>query len=363
MRSQFEVFAQKQQQLERFVAGYVSYDFGCMLYGVTPVMNEDIPTPLLYAVSFSSWVSFEENYAIVRADDSTFINEVKEILKRPLRAISSKIYTHPPAPMRSRAWYGRAYRNVQAHIIAGDVYQINLTHQLQGTAAVSGLGIFRSLTTNSQSNFQAYLSEDNFEIISLSPERFIRIESGVIETTPIKGTRPRGADRKSDAALKHDLATNPKDRAELDMITDLMRNDIGAISEVGTVEVVNSRAIRRYPTLWHAHSIIRGKLQPAITPISALLTLMPGGSITGCPKKRAIELINEIEGERRGVYTGSVFMLDPRGKLDSNIAIRTLIKKNDQLYLSVGGGVVHGSDEESEYRESLDKAASFLAKS
>lgn len=354
-----EAFAQEQQGLGRLVIGYLSYDFGCALRGVALSTPDDLETQLVYAASFDNWLEFDSTGARIVGDE-TFISHVKAILNRPARLLPTRPYRDSLQPIQTRQQYNDAYNKVQDYITAGDVYQINLAHRLEGTADLSGRDLFCLLSADSKSDFQSYIEDGSSEILSFSPERFVKIKAGQITTQPIKGTRPRGKTASEDKALEEDLLTNTKERAELDMITDLMRNDLGEVCEVGTVKVTERRTITAYPTLWHANSKIIGKLASGITPMNALCHVSPGGSITGCPKKRAIEIIDELETTRRGIYTGTVFTIQPNGDLDSNIAIRTLVKISDKLYLSVGGGIVHDSKQADEYQESLDKAASFL---
>jgi para-aminobenzoate synthetase component 1 len=358
--SQLEKFVEEQQKLRRQVIGYVSYDFGCLLQDVSIKADDDIGIPLVMAASFDSWLVFRNDAAEVHTTDPLYVNKVKEILQRPARKVSANAYKKALKPTLSRVAYNQAYKRVKDYIQAGDVYQINLTHRLEGATDASGRDLFCMLSETSQVDFRAYIETDDFEILSFSPERFIRVNGRVIETSPIKGTRPRSADVSEDEALRADLLTNPKDCAELNMITDLMRNDLGAICDVGSVAVTEERVITGYPTLWHAHATIQGKLSPEISPIAALANAFPGGSITGCPKKRAMEVISELEIRRRNIYTGSIFTVGPDGELDSSIAIRTMLKEADHLYLSVGGGIVYDSTEEDEYQESLDKARSFM---
>jgi para-aminobenzoate synthetase component 1 len=357
---QLEEFVAEQQGAGRLIIGYVSYDFGCLLHGVKLSTDDDLKTPLVYAQSFDNWITFDDNKSIVHAKNVKFNDELTQIMARPLCKIPLRLYDKGLSSAWPKASYNRAYELVHDYIEAGDIYQANLTHRLEGTVATSGLDIYRKVSRSSHADFQSYIGGTNFEIISASPERFVRIYKGQIETSPIKGTRPRGNDNKQDAAIRADLETNPKDKAELDMITDLMRNDLGAISEIGSVIVTERRVLTSYPTLWHAHSTIKGRLKSDISPIAALASLMPGGSITGCPKKRAMEIIDEVEAKRRGIYTGSIFTIKPNGELDSNIAIRTMIKKSNSIYLSIGGGIVYDSKQADEYEESLQKAAAFL---
>jgi para-aminobenzoate synthetase component 1 len=334
--AELEKFTAEQQAKGRLIIGYLSYDYGCGLRGVKLSDKPALKTPAAWLAAFDKWDKFE-----------------------PVGKPSNNDVRLDLQPTASRQAYGEAFRKIQNYIAAGDVYQINLTHQLEGSTQHDGRQLFDVLAASSRSEFQAYLEIDGFEIVSQSPERFIKIGGREITTMPIKGTRPRGRTATDDQALKAALLNSPKDQAELNMITDLMRNDLGEVCLPGSVRVAETRVLTAYPTLWHAHSTIAGRLRDDVSPIAALASVLPGGSITGCPKKRAMEIIDELEPVRRGVYTGTIFTISPNGELDSSIAIRTLIKQDDKIYLSVGGGIVYDSDEADEYQESLDKAASF----
>ncbi len=354
-----ELFAANQKETGRLVIGYISYDLGCLLHNVELTTDDDLQTPLVYVMSFNNWISFDGLTSLVHGGSDAFADEITRIMLRSPREIPNKIYRKGLSSVWSRQSYNQAYVRIHDYIEAGDIYQANLTHRLEGKTDANGIDIFRKVSASSDADFQSYIAGGEFEIISASPERFVSIKNGIINTMPIKGTRPRGDSAERDEAIRDDLLTNTKDMAELDMITDLLRNDLGVVSEVGSVEVVNRRVLTSYPTLWHAHSEIKSHIRADVSPIGALISLMPGGSITGCPKKRAMEIINELENKRRGIYTGSIFTIDPDGNLDSNIAIRTMIKKQEHLYLSVGGGIVYDSNQSDEYEESLQKAASF----
>lgn len=355
-----EIFVSQQQAVDRLTIGYLSYDVGCMLHEVKLSNDDDLQTPLIFVLGFDNWVTFDGDKLSVHAKNSSFNDEIKTIMMRSPRELPTKLYSKDPSPTWSRAAYNEAYQKIHDYIQAGDIYQVNLTHRLEGISETRGLDIYRKVSLRSNANFQSYIDGGDFEIISASPERFVHISDGKIETSPIKGTRPRGVNEADDEALRADLETNQKDLAELNMITDLMRNDLGAISEIGSVIVNDKRVLRSYPTLWHTHSTITGRLRSDVSPIAALMSLMPGGSITGCPKKRAMEIIDEVEVKRRGIYTGSIFVIQPTGELDSNIAIRTMIKKDNTVYLSVGGGIVYDSNQADEYDETIHKAAAFL---
>lgn len=352
-----EAFVQKHTAAGDLVVGYLSYDFGCREHKVVLHGDEHISTPLAALYSYDNWITFTKDNPTLHTKSEGFRDQLEKIFQRDIRPIAGKLTL---TPAWSRTEYAQAYQKVKKYIVAGDIYQVNLAHRLEGRSTADGIDIYRRLARKSEADFRSYFSGGDYEVISLSPERFVHIEDGTVTTYPIKGTRPRGVTKAEDTQRKSELEHSPKDMAELNMITDLLRNDLGVFCEVGTVNVRDARVLTAYPTLWHAHSVIEGRLKPDISPIGALMSLMPGGSITGCPKKRAMEIIDEVEQKRRGVYTGTVFKITPDGKLDSSIVIRTMIKKQNDVSVSVGGGIVYDSSEQDEYNETLQKAQVFL---
>ncbi len=201
---------------------------------------------------------------------------------------------------------------------------------------------------------------DGFQVVSNSPERLMSVNDGIIETMPIKGTRRRGGSEAEDKALIEELKNSAKERAEHVMIVDLERNDLGRVCETGSVEVSSFETIDTYPHLHHMVSTVAGRLEKGVTSVDALKALFPGGSVTGAPKIRAMEIISELERAERGVYTGGIGWLDYDGGMDVSMAIRTAVCKDGFLYLSVGGGIVADSNPEDEYEETLLKARDFL---
>jgi para-aminobenzoate synthetase component I len=325
---------------DKKLIGFLSYDLAYKLYSLTETAENDLALPNIYFLAFDRWMKFDK--------PQMQFNVPKEIYE----SVNFR-------PTMSREYYADAYRRTKEHIRAGNVYQINLTHRLEAYTEMPARILFTKIIAANPVEYLAYIEGDGFEVLSASPERFICIKNEVIETCPVKGTRPRGKTKEEDDALRRELLESEKEAAELNMITDLLRNDIGKVSQIGTVEVKGHRLINECPTVWHTYSSVVGKI--ATTPLEALISMLPGGSITGCPKKRAIEIIDELEPVTRGIYTGVIGHIDPYShNLDFNIAIRTIIKKRKHLYLQVGGGIVYDSTEESEFEETLHKAASFM---
>lgn len=260
----------------------------------------------------------------------------------------------------SREDYVKAIEKVRDYIRQGDIYQVNLSQRFQFEVKGNTRYIYDVIRRISPAPFAAFLSYEEFEVLSISPERFILIKDDYIETRPIKGTRPRGRNTEEDMRMRKELEESIKDRAELLMIVDLERNDLGRISRPGTVKVPELFRIKDYATIFHLDSIVTGRLKPGITYEEILRATFPGGSITGAPKIRSMEIIEELEPVCRGVYTGSIGYIDYRGNCDLNIAIRTMVIKNGQGYYQAGGGLTIDSDPEMEYEETWHKTKSLV---
>ena len=220
--------------------------------------------------------------------------------------------------------------------------------------------LYERLRAASPVSYGAYLDLGDVKVLSASPERFLKLDGRCIETRPIKGTRPRGATPDEDRTLGAELLTSEKDRAENLMIVDLLRNDIGKVSCIGSVGVPKLFDLERHASVWHLVSTVRGELRPGLDAVDLLRACFPGGSVTGCPKIRAMEIIEELEPVRRGVYCGAIGYLSFTGDMDTNIVIRTLVLRNGRIDLQVGGAVTYDSDPESEYAETLAKGRALL---
>ncbi|MGA0900256.1 MAG: aminodeoxychorismate synthase component I [Luteolibacter sp.] len=247
---------------------------------------------------------------------------------------------------------------IQEWIRAGDIYQVNLSQAFE--AKVSGgslFGLYETLRDASPAPMSAWLDLAGREVLSSSPESFLKISGRQVETRPIKGTRPRFEDPDEDRRSAYELQTSPKEIAELVMITDLLRNDLGQVCEFGSVEVDEMLQLETLEQVHHLVSTIRGTLNRDNDAIHCLAACFPGGSITGAPKKRAMEIISEVEGRQRGIYCGAIGWLGANGESSFNIAIRTLVREGERLSYQVGAGIVADSDPAHEYQETLHKAA------
>jgi len=257
--------------------------------------------------------------------------------------------------------YLDAVARVREYIIAGDIFQANLSQRFQSTLTEPPFALYRRLRKRNPAPFAAYLAFDDLAVLSASPERFLRLDQKrLVETRPIKGTRPRGLGPMHDAALGRALAESAKDRAENVMIVDLLRNDLSRVCRPGTVRVPELFALEHHPTVHHLVSTVLGELAPGADAVDLIRAAFPGGSITGAPKVRAMEIIAELEPTQRGVYCGSIGYLSATGAMDTSIVIRTYLALGGEVYFQAGGGIVADSDVELEYRETLDKARALI---
>ena len=258
--------------------------------------------------------------------------------------------------------YLDAVARVREYIIAGDIFQANLSQRFQAPLGEPAFDLYRRLRRRNPAPFAAYLGFDDLAVLSASPERFLQLDEGGrrVETRPIKGTRPRGLGPMHDAALGRALAESDKDRSENVMIVDLLRNDLSRVCRPGTVRVPELFALEQHPTVHHLVSTVVGELERGADAVDLLRAAFPGGSITGAPKVRAMEIIAELEPTRRGVYCGSIGYLSATGAMDTSIVIRTFSALRGRVYFQAGGGIVADSDPELEYRETLDKARALI---
>jgi len=258
--------------------------------------------------------------------------------------------------------YFAAIERVKAYIAAGDVYQVNFAHRFRVPFSADAPSLFLRLCQVNPAPFAAFLNLGNVFVLCGSPERFLHFDpkTRIAHTRPIKGTRPRGANERVNEILARELVESEKDRAEHIMIVDLERNDLGRVAEIGSVKVSKLYALEPHPTVWHLVSTVEAKIPPQKDVADLLFAMFPGGSITGAPKIRAMEIIDEVEPVARGIYTGSIGYWSFSGHCDFNIVIRTAVLTDGTAYFHVGGGIVADSDPEAEYEETLAKAKGLL---
>ena len=257
--------------------------------------------------------------------------------------------------------YATAFKAVQNYLQAGDCYQINLAQRFSARAEGDAFGAYLSLRSLSPAPYAAFLNFPQAQILCSSPERFINVQNGKVETKPIKGTRPRSGDALKDRQLADELRNHPKDRAENLMIVDLLRSDLGKSCVPGSVRVSKLFEVESYTNVHHLVSTVQGRLTAGRDALDVLRDCFPGGSVTGTPKLRAMQIIEQLEPHQRGIYCGTIGYVGFDGNMDTNIAIRTLMYSDNEIRCWAGGGIVAESDRAAEYQETLDKAAGMLA--
>ncbi|QJQ95401.1 MULTISPECIES: aminodeoxychorismate synthase component I [Halomonadaceae] len=338
--------------------GYWSYDLGRCLERLDGTAKEVTALPWS-RVGLYDWALIQDHQRekswLVASHDRR--EQVLAWLAAPACGNDEPAFriTAPFTAELDRHGYGERFRAVQRYIHAGDCYQINLAQRFSAPYEGSLWQAYRRLRHATPTPFAGYLAWDDKAVLSLSPERFLKSRDGVVEARPIKGTRPRGQDAAQDRLLAEELSLSIKDRAENVMIVDLLRNDLGRVCLPGSVEVPRLCGLESYANVHHLVSIVRGKLARHHSPLDLLAAAFPGGSITGAPKVRAMQIIDELEPSRRSAYCGSLGYIDHRGNMDTSIAIRSVIADAGTLHLWGGGGLVADSNEEAEYRETLDK--------
>jgi len=292
------------------------------------------------------------------------IDDLVNRLEQPMR---SEIPKHAPPDTSevssnvTRAEFEAAVSQAKEYIYAGDIIQTVLSQRLARRTTVNPFATYRALRSINPSPYMYYLHLGDFYIVGASPELLVRVEDGIVSTHPIAGTRRRGKDAVEDMVLEEELRHDEKERAEHIMLVDLGRNDIGRISEPGTVEVTQLMDVERYSHVMHLVSHVQGRLRSGLSQFDALRSCFPAGTVSGAPKIRAMEIIAELEKEKRGPYAGAVGYFDFSGNLDTAITIRTIVIKDNVAYIQAGAGIVADSVPEREYRESLNKAQALLS--
>jgi para-aminobenzoate synthetase component I len=351
--------------------GYLAYDLKDCLEKLPRTSIDDLGLPLMYLVApaiilIHDRVSEATTLSVMRfsGEDAKFRVDVarfKETLSAP--AAPSALTAQKAgkcASAFSRAEYLAAVEAIRRYIVEGDVYQVNMSQRFQASFTGDPFDCFATMYAANPAPFFAYINAGDHQIVSTSPERFIQLRKRSVETRPIKGTRPRGKTPSEDDALRRELSESPKDDAELSMIVDLLRNDIGKVCRPGSVRVLEHKRLEAYQNVYHLVSIVKGELDPGMDAVDLLRATFPGGSITGCPKIRAMEVIDELEPVRRHIYTGSIGYVGFDGTMDLSVAIRTATFTGGRVLFSVGGGIVFDSDPASEFDETLHKGRTLM---
>jgi len=347
--------------------GYLAYDFGRLLEPLPAQAIDDLHLPSarlgLYAWAL---ISDHQQQTSQLVFHPSLVQDERDrligLFAHPRSDNAPSFKLHGPFGTDSSAeQYRQSFKRIQAYIHAGDCYQVNLTQRFRAGYTGDPWAAYRALRVACPTPFSGYLAlADGGAILSLSPERFVKVCQRLVETRPIKGTRPRGKTAEEDAAFAAQLLASDKDRAENLMIVDLLRNDLGRSCRTGSVKVPELFSLESYPNVHHLVSSVTGELAVGNDALDLLGGSFPGGSITGAPKIRAMQIIDELEPTRRALYCGSLLYLDVRGEMDSSITIRSLLAKDGQMSCWGGGGIVADSDCESEYQETFTKVRVLL---
>lgn len=362
--------------------GYLGYDLGFLFEKkLSKKVNDDLFVPDCFFGFYDTVIIYdhfkkvlslfssgfpETRYALAKLRAQARFKEMLRLISETPLKQSKGLTSGKPAAAISlesnfrKERYIAAIKKAKEYIRRGDIYQVNLAQRFTADTLFSAEEIYRRLRNLSPSFFSAYLDCGEFQMISSSPERFLNLKNGYITTRPMKGTRGRSENKFQDANFKKQLLNSAKDKAELMMIVDLERNDLGRVCNYGSVKIESLRTLERYKTVFQTTATISGLLHKDKDQLDLIKACFPGGSITGCPKIRAMEIIEELEPHRRAVYTGSFGYLGFNGNLDLSILIRTILKKGKRIYFHAGGGIVADSNPEDEYAETLVKARAMI---
>ena len=350
--------------------GYFSYEYGRKLMEVDSVKEDLVSIPDAVLVFYDFYIiedrQEQRTYLIangITGEAAKLMDEMEtRINGKPvyMQKESDTEYPIEVLPNFAKDEYKQAVDRMIRYIIEGDIYIVNMTQQLTVKSDKVPLDVFYDLRENNPSPFGGYFDYGDFQIVCASPERFLKMQKGHVNTRPIKGTRKRGETPEEDMLMRTELEKSEKDKSELLMIVDLERNDLNRVCNPGSVKVTELFTVEEYATVFHLVSDIEGDLEESKNVMDLLEAAFPGGSITGAPKYRAMEIIDEMENNKRNLYTGSIGYLTLDGDCDFNIVIRTALHKDGKYYLGVGGGITAESDLEFEYEETLQKAKAVL---
>jgi para-aminobenzoate synthetase component 1 len=358
--------------------GYFAYDLCHFIERLPARARDDLGLPECYLAFYDAVAAFDHREKRAYLVSTGFpepdetgrqrragerLRELKRLVLEQPSLMETKVSPAQRIILKanfSHEGYLEAVERAREYICAGDIFQVNLSQRLEADLPLPPYELYLRLREINPAPFASYFNFDGVSIVGASPERFLKVRGDLVETRPIKGTRPRGKTPEEDRALAEDLLKSAKDRAENTMIVDLERNDIGRVCRYGSVRVTEHAILETYPTVFHLTSTVVGRLREGKGRIDLLKATFPGGSITGAPKVRAMEIIDELEPTRRSVYTGSLGYLSFGGDMDLDIVIRTIIVKGGRAYFQVGGAIVYDSRPESEYIETLDKGKALI---
>ena len=349
--------------------GYFSYDIGRILEELPDNSQEDFSIPDSIFIFFDNLIIFDLHNKKTYITATGQIEDSKDSIIKIEKSLENYVeYEEIKFEKSNNVFfsnfdkdeYEKSVSWIKDYIRSGDVYIANMTRRIWCNNDEDSFKIYEKLRSSNKAPFSAYMNFSDFQIISSSPERFLSIVDELVQTRPIKGTRPRGKNPEEDERNKNELINSEKDKSELLMIVDLERNDLSKVCKPNSVKVTELFKLEVYETVFHLVATIEGKLKEGVSSVKCMRECFPGGSITGAPKIRAMEIIEELEKLKRNIYTGSIGYFDLRGNSDFNIVIRTIVKKDNKAYLGVGGGITWESIEEEEWFETIDKAKALM---
>jgi anthranilate synthase component I len=362
--------------------GYVSYNAVEQFHEISSSQKDPLGLPEIFFVFVQTLVAFDNLKHTIKVIDNVHIEDRSDLRRayeasvKRIRAVIATLQKKPrgiePRDLTqaegrrkyrsnlSQAGFEKIVNRAKEYIQAGDIIQVVLAQRLETETPSDAFEIYRALRFINPSPYMFYLELEDLRVIGSSPETMVRLTGDTIELRPIAGTRRRGATPEEERALEADLLADPKERAEHIMLVDLGRNDVGRVAQIGTVEVNELMAIERYSHVIHIVSNVRGKLAPGKSPLDLFVSAFPAGTVSGAPKIRAMQIIAELEPQKRGLYAGAIGYFGYNGNLDTCIVIRTIIMKGRRVYITAGAGIVADSDPNLEYQETLNKARAML---
>ncbi len=369
-------YKEKVETSSRFAAGgigYFAYELKNLLEELPQKAKDDLKLPEMFFAFYRTIIAFDRERPGTAEISRLLIegeapSRAEEEISSVKRSIGASAAQEPAVDnccrgIRSnftKEKYLKAVERILGHIRAGDIYQACLTQRFEADWPEHPYALYTKLNSLSPAPFSAYLNCGDFSVISSSPELFLKVDAGTVETRPMKGTRPRGVTPEDDLDKRKELLESGKDAAELVMIVDLERNDLGKVCKPGSINVSEHRRIEEYPAVYQTISVINGELRDGMSAVDALKAAFPGGSITGCPKIRSMEILDGLEPHTRGICMGALGYISLHGTMELNIAIRTMVYKGRKVYFHAGGGIVADSDPEKEYEETLVKARAMM---
>ncbi|KAB7706260.1 anthranilate synthase component I [Bacillus aerolatus] len=353
--------------------GYIGYDVMFLDELIGEALEDELQMPDVHFMFYDTFIVYDHLLQkVTLAAVDLFGDRTDADLEKALLALEHNVMgTAHPQPVESletllftgnvdQAQFSRMVETAKNHIVRGDIFQVVLSQRLKAAFNGNPFSLYRRLRTSNPSPYMFYIDFKEYTVLGASPESLISVADRDVTTNPIAGTRPRGADEQEDAALERELLNDEKEVAEHRMLVDLSRNDLGRVCEIGTVHLTKYQKIEKYKHVMHIVSEVSGTLKEDVHPIDALSACLPAGTVSGAPKIRAMQIINELESVKRGLYAGAVGYISSDGNLDFALAIRTMIVKDGQAHVQAGAGIVYDSIPGKEYEETMHKAKALL---